>query len=95
MFPKLQHDEKWLVDFRHYQKEISEITDPNLQKDLTDTLMNLRSQVEYVDQHHEQIFMTGKLPTDTSELRINIAKYRQKLDEGLTAYKNSLRTPPR
>lgn len=95
MFPKLQHDERWLADYRHFQKEISEITDPNLQKDLTEVLINLKSQVEFVDQHHEQIFISGRLPTDTSEFRSAIAKYRQKLEEGLAAYKTSQRPVPR
>jgi len=95
MFPKLQHDERWLADYRHFQKEISEITDPNLQKDLTEVLMNLKSQIEFVDQHHEQIFISGRLPADTGEFRTTISKYRQKLEDGLTAYKNSHRPTPR
>jgi glutaredoxin 2 len=95
MFPKLQHDERWLADFRHYQKEVSEIEDPNLQKDLTEAFLELKAQVEYVDQHHEQIFITGRLPTETGEFRTAISKYRQKLDEGLAAYKNKPRPSPR
>jgi hypothetical protein len=91
MFPKLQHDERWLADYRHFQQQISEMKDVNLQKELTEMLLNLKTQIEYVDQHHEQIFMTGRMPTDTNELRDAISKYRRILEDGITAYKNSNR----
>lgn len=87
MFPKLQYDERWLADYRHFQEQISEMKDPNLQKELTEVLLALKAQIEYVDQHHEQIFITGRIPSDTGELREVIAKHRKTLEDGIAAYK--------
>jgi len=91
MFPKLQFDERWLADYENFQKAISEISDFNLQRELTDVLTKLKAEVEYIDSSHEQLFMTGKIPTEVTELRSNIATYRKILEEGISAYKTSIR----
>jgi len=89
MFPKLQFDERWLADQERYQKEISAITDEDLKIELTEILIKLKTQVEYVDQHHEQIFITGKMPSETDQLRSAIGMYRTTLDEKIADWKRS------
>jgi hypothetical protein len=89
MFPKLQFDERWLADQERYQTEISAITNEELKLELTEILVKLQTQVEYIDQHHEQIFVTGKLPGETDQLRSNIGMYRTTLDERIADWKRS------
>lgn len=83
MISKLQDNPKFIAEYTSYQKRISAVTDEKLQQDLLQTLIKLRDHVQFLDRSHEQVFLTGRLPTEISELRGDLLKYRKTLDQKL------------
>ena len=86
MIPKLTNSTHFIEDYKRYQQRILAVTDVNLQKELTDSLVRLKEQVSYVDRDHEQILLTGKMPGDVGERRMRIGTIKKNLDEKLAAW---------
>jgi len=83
MIPKLQHSDRFQTDYKAYQAKITNVTDPTLQKELITLLVKLKEQVGFLDRSHEQIFLSGKMPSDVSDLRSNVSRYKKSLDQKL------------
>jgi hypothetical protein len=83
MIPQLQSNKKFIDDYKNYQKRINEVTDPNLQRKMTDLLLQLKEQVSYIDRSHQQMFVTGRISTEISELRANLITIKKDLDQKL------------
>jgi hypothetical protein len=83
MIPKIQDNPIFLEDYKNYQKRIGKVTDENIQKTLTDTLVKMKEHVQYIDRCHEQVFITGKMPSEISDLRQEVARFKKTLDEKL------------
>jgi hypothetical protein len=80
----IQNCPRFIEDFENYQKRIAQVTDENLKNDLTSTLVKLKEHIQYIDRSHEQIFFSGKIPTDEiAENRNEVAKYKKFLDSRL------------
>jgi len=88
MIPKLTSNPHFIEDYKKYQKRILAVTDVNLQKELTDSLLRLKEQVSYVDRDHEQILLTGKMPGDINDRRTKISSIKKHLDERLVAWES-------
>ena len=86
MTPKLQSSSRFINDYKDYQRRISLVTDENLKKELTEFLLKLRDQVGFLDRQHEQVFYTGRIPSDVGDIRADIVKYKTVLDQKLKAW---------
>jgi hypothetical protein len=75
-------------DYARMQKDISEVTDENLKKELTSLLLTILKEVSAIDMHHDSISITGKLPDGIQESRNKIASIRKKIDAKLSSYKS-------
>lgn len=94
MIPKLQANSRFTEDYKTYQQRILAVKDANLQKELTDLLLKLREQVQYVDRSHEQIFITGRVPVDVADHRAGVIRYKKTLDTRLSAYEKAQMVKP-
>lgn len=94
MLPKLSNSQRFVEDYKNYQKRILEVSDPELQKELTSTLLKLREKIQFVDRSHEQVFITGRIPTDISDLRTEVIKFKQSLDTKLSAWEKAQANKP-
>jgi hypothetical protein len=80
---KLQDNPRFVAEYADYQKRIAAITDQRLQDDLTRLLVQLKEQVRFIDRTHEQVYMTGRIPGEVSDLRNDLIKHRKTLDQKL------------
>jgi len=80
---KLQNNPRFVEEYTSYQKRIAAVTDTRLQEDLTKMLVQLREQVRFIDRTHEQVYMTGRIPNEVSDLRNDLIKHRKTLDQKL------------
>ena len=90
MIPKIQTSKQFLADFKQYQERILKVTDPTVQKDLINSLMQLKEQVSYIDRSHESMFITGRINSDVSDLRLNLVSIKKNLDQKLTRWERSV-----
>jgi hypothetical protein len=80
---KLQNNPRFVEEYSNYQKRIADVTDKKIQEDLTGLLLQLRDQVRFIDRTHEQVFVTGRIPGELSDLRNDLLKHRKTLDQKL------------
>ena len=87
MIPKIQNSPRFKEDYNNFQKQINGIdeNDP-LKKELTDALAQLKSNVGFIDRCHEQMFINGKISSEVSELREEVAKLKTLLEQKLASY---------
>lgn len=86
MIPKLQDNPNVLKDFKDLQKRISAVTDPQLQQTLTEMFLKLKGAVRHLDQQHESLFVSYRLPVDAGETRDSLKKIRKTLEDKLKAW---------
>jgi hypothetical protein len=89
MIPTLQTNKKFLEDYRNYQEKISKIEDSSLQKELADLLLRLKEQVGYIDRNHEQLLISGRIPTEIGDIRTNIISIKKSLDSKISNWERS------
>lgn len=89
MIPKIANSNRFTEDYKRYQQRILAVTDENLQKELTGLLVKMREQVQYLDRSHEQILFTGKVPSDVSDHREGVIRYKKSLDHRLEAWEKA------
>lgn len=89
MIPKIQNSKLFLDDYKNYQNTITEIDNENLKKELEGLLIKLKEQVTYVDRVHEQMFVTGRMSSEISDFRSEIAAIKKSLDRKITAWRSS------
>jgi hypothetical protein len=73
-------------DYNKMQKEISEVIDENLKKELTSMLLEILREVSIIDMHHDAISITGKMPEGIQDSRNKIASIRKRIDAKLSSY---------
>ena len=91
MLQKIEHSEEFKSDYKRYQTEIGKITDKVLKDNCTDLLRQLKNTVVWIDNMHEQLFVTHQLPSDVSEARQKIISIRKQLDTKIKSYQNKKR----
>jgi hypothetical protein len=89
MIPTLQTNKKFLEDYRNYQEKISKIEDSSLQKELADLLLRLKEQVGYIDRNHDQLLISGRIPTEIGDIRNNIISIKKSLDSKISNWERS------
>lgn len=89
MIPTLKTNKKFLEDYRNYQEKISKIEDSSLQQELADLLLRLKEQVGYIDRNHEQLLISGRIPTEIGDIRTNIISIKKSLDSKISNWERS------
>ncbi len=86
MIPKLSNSSRFVEDYKNLQKRIAEVSDTDLQHQLTQVLLKIKDLVGFIDRAHEQMFISGQAPSDTKEFRESIAKQRKILENKLVEF---------
>lgn len=73
-------------DYARYQRQIFEIKDETVKKELTNLLVELSNCVISIDMHHDTLLSTGRLPEATNDIRNNLASIKRKLDTRLMTH---------
>lgn len=94
MIPKIASSNRFTEDYKRYQQRILAVKDESLQKELTDLLVKLKEQVQYLDRSHEQILFTKKIPGDVADHREGVIRYKKALDTRLSAWEQSQQITP-
>lgn len=89
MIPTLRTNKKILEDYKTYQNAIDQITDHTLKQELTSLLEKLKIQVGYIDRNHEQLLISGRIPTEISDIRTNIISIKKSLDSKIDMWNRS------
>jgi len=89
MIPTLQNNKAFIADYAKYQNKISLITDESLKFELTKLLEDLKKQVGYIDLGHQQMFVSGRISTEISEIRSVIISIKKTLDEKISFWERS------
>lgn len=76
-------------DYNKMQKEISEVIDENLKKELTSMLLEILREISIIDMHHDAISITGKMPEGIQDSRNKIASIRKRIDAKLALHSTS------
>lgn len=88
MLRKIRDSEQFKTDYKKFRDDIREITDPKLQAELTELLVKLVNEVDWLDECHDQLFVTGKMPSNIEDSRSNLISYRKNLENKITSWKN-------
>lgn len=88
MMERIQDSKKFKDDYKRLQERIRAVSDVNLQRNLTETLLELRENIVYLDRHHEQMFISHRLPADVAETRANISRCRKSLEDRLSTWES-------
>jgi paraquat-inducible protein B len=91
---KIQNSERFKQEYQRFQERISSVTDEDLQRKLIDMLLRIKSQVQALDQQHDHVFLTGKVPNDISETRGELTQTRRELDRMLTSWEATIKPVP-
>jgi len=82
-------NQKFIEDFNRYAKDISDITDQSLRSELNILLGRLKEQVGYIDKNHQQLLVSGRIPTEITDIRANIISIKKSLDSKIDMWKRS------
>lgn len=77
MLQKIQNSEKFVSEYKDFQRRILEVTDQSLQSELTKNLLAIKEAVSMIDRHHENMMTGMPLPGDMKDLREKIASSRK------------------
>lgn len=89
MIPSLTTNKKFIEDYNRYIKEITEITDQSLKSELNSLLGKLKEQVGYIDKNHQQLLISGRIPTEITDIRANIISIKKSMDSKIDMWKRS------
>lgn len=89
MIPSLTTNKKFIEDYNRYIKEITEITDQSLKSELNALLGKLKEQVGYIDKNHQQLLISGRIPTEITDIRANIISIKKSMDSKIDMWKRS------
>lgn len=89
MIPTLRTNKTILEDLKQYQDSIDQITDEALQAELSGLLRKLKDQVGHIDRNHEQLLVSGRIPTEIGEIRTNIISIKKSLDSKIDIWKRA------
>ena len=86
MIPTLRTNKTILEDFKRYQDAIDQITDTLLKDELEALLRKLKDQVGHIDRNHEQLLISGRIPTEIGDIRSNIVSIKKSLDSKIDTW---------
>jgi hypothetical protein len=89
MIPTLRTNKKILEDYKMYQDAIDQISDQSLKQELIGLLEKLKIQVGYIDRNHEQLLISGRIPTEIGDIRANIISIKKSLDSKIDMWNRS------
>jgi hypothetical protein len=89
MIPKIQNSPQFLQEYTGFQKRIAAVTNEGLQNSLTELLTSLKNEINFLDRHHEALYISNRMPTDVVETRETISNIRKELLNKLTAWESS------
>ncbi len=89
MIPKLANNPRFIEDCRRYQERIDAVEDQGNRIALEKLLVQLKTQVSYIDRSHDQIILTGKMGDDITDIRSNITSIKRTLDNKLDQIERS------
>jgi hypothetical protein len=72
--------EKFQKDYEDYKTAISLLTNPDTKKRADQLLTKLVNEVKIIDSRHQELFLTGNVPSRLDESKLNIASIRKQLD---------------
>jgi hypothetical protein len=95
MIPKIQNSQRFIEDYNNFQKQINEIDDNDyLKKELTDKLSQLKNNVIYIDQCHDQMIINARISPEVSEIREEIIRIKSLLEQKLSVYQRNKPVKP-
>jgi acetate kinase len=83
MIPKLANNPRFIEDCKRYQERIDAVTDQGDRSALEKLLVQLKTQVSYIDRSHDQIILTGRMGDDIADIRSAIISVKKTLDTKL------------
>lgn len=89
MIPTLKTNNKIVEDLKRYQDSIDQIEDLNLRTDLNSLLEKLKIEISHIDRNHQQLLITGRIPTEITDIRANIISIKKSLDSKIDMWKRS------
>jgi hypothetical protein len=89
MIPKIQNSPQFLQEYTGFQQRISAITNEALQNSLTELLTSLKNEINFLDRHHESLYLSNRMPADVVETRETISNIRKEILNKLTAWESS------
>jgi len=89
MIPTLRTNKAILDDLKNYQESIDQITDEVLKAELSGLLRSLKEQVGHIDRNHEQLLISGRIPTEIGDIRSTIISIKKSLDSKIDIWKRS------
>ena len=89
MIPTLRTDKRILEDYKRYQEAIDQITDQSLKDEMSNLLRKLKEQVGHIDRNHEQLLISGRIPTEVGDIRTNIISIKKSLDSKIDMWNRS------
>lgn len=89
MIPTLRTDKRILEDYKRYQEAIDQITDQSLKDEMSGLLRKLKEQVGHIDRNHEQLLISGRIPTEVGDIRTNIISIKKSLDSKIDMWNRS------
>jgi hypothetical protein len=79
----LENSERFRNDYDRYKAAIEQVTNPSLKTDLEMLLSSLLREVRKIDEDHEAVFSSGRIPTGVVDSRNRITEIRKSLDSRL------------
>lgn len=79
----LSKNERFLKEYSEFKEKISKIQDEKIKSELQNMLSILAKEVKIIDQNHENIILTKKIPDDLNERREIILSLRKKIERKL------------
>lgn len=89
MIPTLRTNKAILDDFKKYQEAIDKIDDDALKAELSSQLRQLREQVGHIDRNHEQLLISGRIPTEIGDIRTTIISIKKSMDSKIDIWNKS------
>ena len=89
MIPTLRTNKAILDDFKKYQEAIDKIDDETLKIELSGQLRYLKEQVGHIDRNHEQLLISGRIPTEIGDIRTTIISIKKSLDSKIDMWNRS------
>jgi hypothetical protein len=89
MIPRIQNSERFLQEYKTFQKRISAVADEDLKNRLVSSLLELRDQIVYLDRQHESLYTSSRMPSDVGDTRNKIFEIRKNLENLLNSWERS------
>lgn len=76
---QLTRNERFLKEYSDFKKKIEKVKNENIKTELLNALSQLLNEVRAVDQAHQDIFLTNKMPAALDDSKDKIRNLRKKI----------------